>query len=256
MLLMVAALTAINILLIAINASFYFPFSAYLPLLITGVGLSMGTTTALTVCIIISVIITVIYALLWFLSKKKTAFIAVALGLFLIDSGFMLAGIDWANPVSSLVDVLFHVWVISYLIIALVAKKKLKTMPEDEEPKQTVPFHEDYSAVKEPVAASTEQANDEKPELKSAPMYAYEGSGEARIDTSCNGRSIKVMRSFGQTELVIDGQVYDRYERIIEEAYKLGAKVQGDEMIYSQDADGNACLTCNGNEVTNIKVNV
>ena len=52
-----------------------------------------------------------------------------ALVLFSIDSALMLLLGDFA---SSILDLVFHAWVIYYLVVGIISANKLKNMPEEE----------------------------------------------------------------------------------------------------------------------------
>ena len=149
-LLLVFAFTLINIILLATNSNMYFLFSSFIPLYITDLGMFLcgsypeeyyieaglegmeffnGSFFAVTV--IISVIIALLYLLAWFMSSKnRVGWIIFALVLFGIDTVgmFLLAGFS----VDSIMDILFHAWILYYLILGVHAHVKLKSLPPDE----------------------------------------------------------------------------------------------------------------------------
>ena len=151
-LLLVVVFTLINVLLLATNSNMYFLFSAFIPLYITDLGMFLcgrypeefyaeaelsgmeflgGSFFVVTV--IISVVIALLYLLAWFMSsKKRVGWIIFALVLFGIDTvGMFLLG---GFAIDSILDILFHAWILYYLILGVYAHGKLKNLPPEEEP--------------------------------------------------------------------------------------------------------------------------
>lgn len=187
-LLLVTILTLINIVLLAVDASFYFPFSLSLPYyLITGTRLLCGMypeefytelaeitgepvmteflpTTVFTVVLVVCVIIIAIFSLCWLLSKKKIGWMIAALVLFVLDTFYLLS---MGLMIEMLIDIIFHAWVLYSLISGIVAFFKLKSLPDDDlfvfEPAAPV----ENSADDAPVADQpAEEANEETSEDK------------------------------------------------------------------------------------------
>lgn len=150
-LLIVAILTAINLLLLVTNSTSYFPFSAFIPYFLTGVGMLVSgllpeedytvmfeetgaiDNSAFVILLVISLIIILAYLLTWFMSgKQRVGCLIFALVLFSIDTLGMLfingVSFDW------ILDILFHAWVIYSLIAGISAHYKLKKLPPEEEP--------------------------------------------------------------------------------------------------------------------------
>ena len=147
-LLLVVVITAFNTLFLFFDSESYFLFSAFLPYYLVLDGLfrcgklpsdwyegieafEFENASLLTTLTVISVIIILLYAACWFLSKKyPTVVFSVALGLFIIDSLalFFIGGV----ALSMILDYLFHVWILYYLITGIKAARKLKTIPDDE----------------------------------------------------------------------------------------------------------------------------
>ena len=149
-LLAVILFTLVNIVLVLTNSNTYFLFSAFIPYFIAMVGMELcgklpaeyyaeyGSmepffdNTVFAVMIGIAALFLVVYLLCWLLSKKqKVAWLVVALVLFALDTvSMLLMSGDLSN---SIIDIVFHVWVIYYLISGISAYKKLKDLPEEEE---------------------------------------------------------------------------------------------------------------------------
>lgn len=156
-LLAVILFTIISMATLYLNGS-YFLFSAWIPLLAFSVcagyaSISDGTVSAaeaaeygytpdmiemlqevgagtwMIIGIIIAVVILAVYFVCWLCSKKHPAAMVVAACFFAIDCIALLTSFD----LTMIVDILFHVWVMYYLIAAIVASSKLKKLPPEEE---------------------------------------------------------------------------------------------------------------------------
>lgn len=152
-LLLVVGFTLLNVILALVNADMYMLFSASIPyyLVLFGVILSGGMpeeyyivadfpmealfdTSFLVTMIVIAVAILAVYFLCWFFSKNyKTTWLGVALVLFILDTIGMLLFAFFAGFQNMILDVLFHVWVIYYLVVGITSVKKLKDLPPEEE---------------------------------------------------------------------------------------------------------------------------
>lgn len=145
----VIAFTAINLILLIANTGSYFLFSAYLPYFFVDMGMYLcnkypaeyydeffqpletpfpdGVFYAM---IVIAVVILLAYLLCFiFSSKKRVGWLIAALVFFGIDTAayLLLFGID----LTAILDILFHAWVIYYLVSGIIAHNKLKNLPED-----------------------------------------------------------------------------------------------------------------------------
>lgn len=172
---MVAAFTAINLILLVTKVDRYFLFSASIPYLLTflsmffcgmmpteyyeGMGLMEFFPAELFyVALVISILTVALYVLCGLLSKKhRVGWLIVALILFAMDTLTMVLyyGID----MSMIIDVVFHVWVLSILIRGVAAHFKLKKMPPEEIVVEATEVVEETEAV-EP-AEIAEQGSEE-----------------------------------------------------------------------------------------------
>lgn len=182
-LLLVVILSLVNIILLAVDSSLYFPFSISLPYyLITGARLLCGMypeefyvefaeitgepvmteflpSVVFTVALVIGVIIIAVFSLCWLLSKKKVGWMIAALVLFVLDTLYLLSN---GLMVEMLLDIVFHAWVLYSLISGIVAFYKMKSLPDEDlfvfEPAAPA----ENSAADAPVAEQpTEEANEE-----------------------------------------------------------------------------------------------
>ncbi len=143
-LLAVVAFTLINIVLLVLNANVYFLFSAAIPYLIADVGMllcgrypeefyaDLGDVTfydnsVFAILLVVAIAITLIYLLAWALSNKnRGGWLVFALMFFAIDTLVML--FVGGFSIMSVVDLLFHAWVIYDLIVGIKASDKLKEL--------------------------------------------------------------------------------------------------------------------------------
>ena len=143
---LVTILTAVNLLMVLLDADRYFLFSASVPyyLVFLGKGIENGFSsgnwsvngTLTYTGLAIALVILVVYAACWLLSKKRTGWITAALVLFSMDT-VVLAGIAFVlydNPAAKLVDFLLHIWAIVEMAQAVRAGGKLKALAAAEEP--------------------------------------------------------------------------------------------------------------------------
>lgn len=147
-LLLVVVFSAINIVMLATNAGSYFLFSAFIPYFIVDYGMywcgmfpediyadSPGIEAEfldksfLGITIAIAVVIILVYLLCWFLArKKKVGALILALVFFVIDTIGMFFVYGFA--MDSIIDIIFHIWVIVSLTIGVVTYFKNKKASE------------------------------------------------------------------------------------------------------------------------------
>lgn len=144
-LLMVVIFTVINLVLLVTNSNSYFVFSAFIPYFLTGMGMMLCgrfpveyygdefltmeflPPAVLTVTIAISVVIIALYLLAWFFCKnKKIGWLIFAFIAFAVDTIVMFLLSE--NLVSSILDILFHAWVLFDIGVAINVAGKLKKM--------------------------------------------------------------------------------------------------------------------------------
>lgn len=147
--LLIVVFTAINIFLLVTNSNTYFLFSAYIPYILVDFGMlfcgmypsefytgEFGGMEFLdksffAITLGVAVVILVLYLLSWILSKKdRVGWMIFALVFFSIDTVlmFLLNGI----AMESIIDVVFHGWVIYSLASGVHAYYKGKKIPLEE----------------------------------------------------------------------------------------------------------------------------
>jgi len=238
-LLLVVIFSIINIILLATNSDMYFLFSAFIPLYITTLGMilcgrfpadyyvEMGldgmefyNNSVFIIMVIISVIITLIYLLAWFMSRKNhVGWLIFALVLFSLDTigMFLLSGF----AIDSILDIVFHAWVIFYLAMGVHAHYKLKNLPLEEE---EIPADGAETVVDgEPDAG----ANAEKPDSTILREADTTVKNRVFVEARVFNLDICYRRVKRTNELIVNGNVYAEYEAVVEYPHSLNANVDG-----------------------------
>lgn len=134
--LLVLIFTAVNLVMLLLDSGRYFLFSASVPYFLTAfcIGMDMGLgysgiSTFTIIALVISAVILAWYLVCWLLSKNRPGWFVAALVSFILDTvAFVLVCMAVDTLADSIMDLLFHVWVIVELIQAISANKKLKNL--------------------------------------------------------------------------------------------------------------------------------
>ncbi len=148
-LIIAVAFTLINIVLLFADGNSYFLFSLFAPYLLVFLGMDLTgrlpqlyteaeyamikflPDTVFYVMLAVAAIIIALFVLFWALSKKnKVGWIIAALVMVCIDTVLMLYMQEIEN---SILDIVFHIWVIISLASGISAHTKLKALPPEEE---------------------------------------------------------------------------------------------------------------------------
>ena len=231
---LVVIFSAVNIVLLLANTDTYFLFSAYIPYFLVSYGMYFcgmhpeeyyydvpdivfEDKSFLGIAVAISVVILLVYLLCWYLAKKKkVGAVIFALVFFVADTVAML----WLSGFSmdSIIDIVMHVWVISYLVIAIVTYFKIKKAPEA--------LCDEF----------TESKDEENPAEGNSNVLRMADDVKSRVfvEAESNGMHIVFRRVKHTNELVINGCVYDEYVALAEFAHVLTANINGHkiEAIY------------------------
>jgi len=224
------AFTVLNTVMLFIDGSSYFLFSIFVPyflavvgMLLTGklpelyyteefLGIEYLDTSVLVIILGIALGILGLYLISWIFSKKnRGSWLIFALVLFVIDTALMLFLQGVRN---SVIDVIFHIWVIVSLTSGIIAYFKLKKLPEEE------------------IIAVTEDT--EKPaeitDVQSSTLIRIadlDAKAKILLQAEKDGMVIIYRRVKRTNELVINGNVYDEYEALIEKPHNLVGVVGG-----------------------------
>jgi len=239
-LLIVVIFTIINIVLLVTNADSYFLFSAFIPYFLVTWGMIMCgrfpadfytdgledieflDSSFFIVMLVIAIAIVLLYLLAWIMSSKnRVGWLTFALVLFGIDTvGMLLIG---GIALESVIDILFHGWVIYYLISGIIAHNKLKKLPIEEASKLSGDdFSEDASEDEEDDFVASE-TSDYIPLRTANRDVKHRVLAEARV----SDYNICYRRVKSTNELVINGNVYDELNGVFESPHTLEARIDG-----------------------------
>lgn len=170
-LLLVVAMTAINVVLLMLGGSSYFLFSATVPYSLAIDGMYMTgrmpedwytdwpdtvpflDSGYMTVMMVIAFAIILVYLACFFFSKNfKSGWMIAAAVIFSLDTLYLV--FIYGVGVDSIMDLLLHAWVLYYLISGSVYGIKLKKLPEDE------PVQENYKPIEVPVVEENAPAEE------------------------------------------------------------------------------------------------
>ena len=245
-LLLVVAFTVINLVLLVTESYSYFLFSAFVPYYILSLGMLLcgklpeefyeGMTdfvpydnSLLYICLAVAFVITLLYLLSYiFSAKHRVGWLYLAAVLFVLDTVMLLFG---GLSFDSILDVLFHAWVLYYLISGIVAHHRLKTLPEEDE--EAPDPDDEYDADGED--GDEEDGDEDGEKAKSLPMADTpslrfadrEVMHRVLLETRTLHYDICYRRVKHTNELVINGKVYDELEGVIEHDHTLEAFLDG-----------------------------
>ena len=142
-LLLIVAFTVVNLLMVVLDSSTYFLFSASVPYYLTlySKGIDNGFVDGpwpengpvTIVALIVSGVILLLFLLCWLLSRKRTGWLVPALVLFVLDCLALIGICVWAQDFSGILDIAFHAFVLYYLIMGVKYGNQLKNLPSEEE---------------------------------------------------------------------------------------------------------------------------
>ncbi len=243
-LLLVVIVTLVNLLLVSTGSDSYFLFSAYIPYFITVIGLSwcgmlppeyyeapleeyiFFDKSLFAALLILAVILTSLYLLAWFMSKKnRVGWIIFALVFFGLDTAGMLILNGFAAE--SIMNIVFHAWVIYYLVVGIVAHRKLKYMPEEA---QENVYEAAAGEVTEEAEAPAAEA-EAKPDSLALRKADKDVKHKVLLEKRMFNMDICYRRVKRVNELVINGNVYDEYVALAEQPHMLEAYVDGRHIV-------------------------
>lgn len=148
-LMVVVLLTLINVVFLLLGSDTYWLFSALVPYLLVFYGMFFCgklpveyyegdisdyvflDESVLVVLAIFAFAIVGLYLLFWWLSREhRSGWLVASLVLFIIDTLVMLWFYGLAFDM--IIDLLFHIWVLYYLIAGISAAKRFKELPPEE----------------------------------------------------------------------------------------------------------------------------
>ena len=136
-LLLMLIFSAVNVSFAAFGVDIYFLFSDYLAYMLALTGRVFLEYTDeglyLAVGLASAVLVLVPYLLCWIFSKKRRGWMIAALVLFAVDTGALVVDTLGSDDVLyNLPDLLFHIWVLVYLVLGVKhAQQALAPQPEE-----------------------------------------------------------------------------------------------------------------------------
>lgn len=243
-LLIMTALTVVNIVLLFTGSETIMLFSAIIPY--TAVASAYIYNGSYIFGFGIAILLIGLYFLCWFMSKKNYQWLIVATILFALDTLYMIPFYDFSTDLaSSVIDIAIHALVLYYLIAGIITGKKLKSLKEEnslgEGIGNDVAFNETQS----------EEADFDNDTENSIYKRRADTDIKFRVlaEGTHNGHSIIYRRVKRNNELVIDDYVYDEIEMLIETPHVLSAKIDGDLIQAGLRNPSNSFISVNGKEI-------
>ncbi len=251
-LLLVIVFTILNILLLLIQSDIYFLFSAYIPYILTGLGmvycglypseyystqnldLHIFDSYVFSFFIAIAVGIILLYNLCWFFTKKsKVSWLIFALVLFGFDTIVFLCirGI----VLEAVVDYIFHIWVLASIGRGIYAHYMLKNMPEC-----STGVNDNHMDHEGSITSSA------IPQVRILRMMDSEVKARVLLEAEVAGHKIIYRRVKRVNELIVDGRVYDEYVALIEFPHSLKAFVANHVIEAGMDTASNSYINVDG----------
>ncbi len=251
-LLLVVVFTVINIILLITESNTYFLFSAYIPYILVVLGMllcgmypeeyyvenDIGTeffdTSVFAVLLAIALVFIALYLISWIFSKNnKYGWLIFALVIFSADTLGMFAFEGFA--LDSIIDIVFHVWVIISLALGINACRKLKALPMDE--------------IDTSEEATITEAGEDVTNSGILRIADMDVKSRVLLETEALGHTVTYRRVKRVNELVIDGNVYDEIEALVEFAHSLKATVDGHLIEVGFDGKAYSYLNIDGEMV-------
>ena len=252
-LLIMIALTVVNVILLFVKSDMMLLFSATVPYISAILGIGFVKSGILTISVLffgIAFVSLAFYFLCWIFSKKHYGWMIAALVMFSIDTVVLVISYLLAEDFSGIVDFIIHAIVLFYLITGVINGRKLKNLSPEysdtthfEQAYNTGEF-EDFSA--QTTTPFTDNTVNDSPILRSADMNV---KSRIFIETEYNGHHICYRRVKRINELVIDGYVYDDVEMLIETSYALNAHIDNHRYQVGYDGAFHSYLRVDGVEI-------
>ena len=245
-LMLVIIFSVVNMALTVLNSNISFLFSATVPVLVLQVGQifseESGISMFLMAAAAIALIIIALYGICFLLSKKRRAFMLVALILFVLDTLFLLWTLTLGFDSGVMLDIVFHVWILYFLISGTKAWIDLKKTPVEEE------LFVEYQTGGTETGAETE--------TDTAALRLPSSKGKVILSHNFGEMEILVKREDGTTELIVNGVVYAEKKGMLEGNYTLNATVGTANIVVEMDYSSMMSLYVNGTLATKKKQTV
>jgi len=218
-LMLMMVFTLVNTVLAALKGDIYFLFSCYAAHMSAVLGREFydltGSVPYLLIGLGVALLVLLPYLVCWIQSKKRRGWLIAALVLFAIDTVMLAVDALAMAQASFIMDLVFHIWLLVSLFLGVRAGKA--ALAEQAAPALEETTFYDASLGGEPDTKCLGQPQEER-------KYRL------IVQAMHGGRTIEVRRSYGLTELVIDGRLYGKWEGVSESSYEIVARVDGPEI--------------------------
>ena len=195
--------TILNIALIFLETDTMFLFSTTIPYYFALAGWYFESIIEL----VIGIVMIAVLLVFWIISKKHRIGLILSFIYFIIDTIFMLWLYDFQFDASMIIDLLFHVWIMFYLVSGIMYKGNQKEHVEE----IIIEVNDDID--------STQSSNYLR--------IAEDVKAKIFLEEYIMGKHVVYRRVKTVNELVINGKVYDEYEALVERPHNLQAKING-----------------------------
>ena len=229
--------TLVNIILLVFDADVMMLFSATVPYY--ALVFAMYVSESLLVpAVIIMLASLVAYALCWAFSEKHYGWMIAALVMFIIDTVCLVLLYWFLEDVSGILDFVIHAVLLYYFFMGAKSGRELSKLPKEEMLENS---ESEFSLEN---TYDTSMKNSSK-------LRIADPNVKARIllEAEAIGRHIEYRRVKHTNELVIDGNVYDEYEKKMEQPHELGAVIDGHTIIAGLNSNNYSYILVDGEEV-------
>ncbi len=224
-LLIIIGLTVLNIVTLLMGSDTMALFSASLPYyaIVFGIlleALPFGAMLAGTVLLL--------YFVCWLFSKRHSAWMTVALVLFVIDTLCLLGLYILAEETFGALDLMIHAFSLYCLAVGVVSAHRLKKMPEEV-------FEEDFEEEEESLP-------------NSRPLGRIDEQEKYRVllETDCGGHHVCYRRVKRTNQLVVDNYIYDEIKMLVETPHSLSAVVDGHRFEVGMNGGNQSFISLDG----------
>ncbi len=128
-LLVMTVFTLANLILVALDVDFSLSFSAILPLFLCSFGKELaaktGAAALFPLAIVLAALLILLFFLCWLFSAKRYGWLIPALVFYAADTVLLLSMITPERLLTMIIEIVFHAWVLYYLIAGIIAGRRL-----------------------------------------------------------------------------------------------------------------------------------
>ncbi len=253
----VAVLAVVNLIISLSGGAIYFFFAAFSPTAAFLYGKSIGTVTGntlfITAGIFLSFCLCALYVYLWYKAKKSYLSLAAASVLYGLDTVLIFVFSLLGYGTLGFIDTAAHLFITYNLCQGFLGGRALSKITMLDKSQVEALFRRllESSEGETPLTEENGEENG-NPLPESRPLRPAKARKRCFFDTFYEGMHILAYRSFGCTELVINGFVYDEIRGVVEFAYRLEAVVSGHRITLAMEpgaASADMVLYADGKEI-------